>query len=269
MRPYGGFEHNLQSLRVVEELEERYLAFPGLNLTFETREGILKHCSKANALKLGDIGERFLTRHQPGLEAQLSNLADEIAYNNHDVDDGLRAGLLDVGELEHVALFHDHYRPMRKKRARMSPRVLVHEAVRQMINQVVTDLIENSAASIEEAAPADIEAVRARRKPLIGFSAGIGKEHAELKQFLGERLYRHPRVLAMTERARGIVTGLFERYLQDPRAMPAEHSAAASRMKKADQGVGRARAVADYVAGMTDRYAISAYRRLVDATLEW
>ncbi len=152
MRAWGGFEHNLQSLRVVDELEERYAGFPGLNLSFETREGILKHCSKANARALGELGERFLRRRQPGLEAQLANIADEIAYNNHDVDDGLRAGLITVEELSVVRLFRGHYVPGRAARSRMSRRVLIHETVRGMINHVVTDLIETTRRNLETAA---------------------------------------------------------------------------------------------------------------------
>ena len=269
MKPYGGFEHNLQSLRVVEELEERYLAFPGLNLTFETREGILKHCSRTHARQLGDLGERFLTRRQPGLEAQLANIADEIAYNNHDVDDGLRAGLLTVEELAEVELFREHHAPVVRGRARMSRRVLIHETVRHMINAVVTDLVETSRAHIAAAAPQSIEAVRERARPLVGFSPAAARRHRELKVFLGKRLYQHERVLGMTRRARGVLEGLFRCYMNDVKAMPQEHAQRAVSWQAGQGEAGRARAVADYVAGMTDRYAISAYRRLVDPRLDW
>ena len=273
MRPYGGFEHNLQSLRVVDELEERYLAFAGLNLSFETREGILKHCSKATARGLGDVGRRFLLRQQPGLEAQLANLADEIAYNNHDVDDGLRAGLLDVRELARVALFGRHYRAVtrlaRERRRHMSERVLIHETVRRMINEVVSDLIETSRASIAAAAPAGIDDIRARRRPLIGLSPRVTAEHLALKRFLRQKLYRHERVLAVNRRAQQILSALFACYMREPGAMPAEHRDRARAWQRRDGAAGRARAVADYLAGMTDRYAVSAYRRLIDSSLDW
>jgi dGTPase len=269
MKPWGGFEHNLQSLRVVEELEERYLAFPGLNLTFETREGILKHCSKANARQLGELGERFLRRRQPGLEAQLANIADEIAYNNHDVDDGLRAGLLTVEELSAVKLFRRHYAPVRTARARMSKRVLIHETVRRMINQVVTDLIETTRRNIEALAPACIEDVRAHAKPLVSLSRAVAAEHHELKVFLRLSLYRHERVLGMNRRAQQLLAALFDCFMNNVRAMPKEHADRALAWERASGEAGRARAVADYLAGMTDRYAVSAYRRLIDPKLEW
>jgi dGTPase len=268
MKPWGGFEHNLQSLRVVEELEARYLAFPGLNLTFETREGILKHCSKANARLLGELGERFLARRQPGLEAQLANVADEIAYNNHDVDDGLRAGLLTVGELSDVELFGRHHASLRKRKAG-TERLLVHETVRRMIDQVVTDLIETTSRNLARAAPATIDDVRSRARPLVALSAPVAAEHLELKSFLRRSLYRHERVLGRNRRAKALLTALFERYLHDVKAMPGEHARRAVSWQREFGDAGRARAVADYVAGMTDRYAVSAYRRLVDPRLDW
>ncbi|GMW06224.1 MAG: hypothetical protein AMXMBFR8_10210 [Nevskiales bacterium] len=269
MRPWGGFEHNLQSLRVVDEIEQRYLAFPGLNLTFETREGILKHCSQANAVQLGELGRRFIERRQPSLEAQLANVADEIAYSNHDMDDGLRAGLLRIVDLEEVALFRRHFSRLRAAHRRGGRRILIHETVRRMIDHVVTDLIETSRCNIAGAAAASLEAVRARRQPLIGLSGEVRREHEELKAFLRQRLYRHERVVAMNRRARSILAALFERYLDDPKAMPKEHATRALAWQRRDGQAGRARAVADYVSGMTDRYAVSAYRRLVDPHLEW
>ena len=264
MKPYGGFEHNIQSLRVVDELEEKYAGFSGLNLTFETREGILKHCSKKDARELGDVGERFLRRRQPGMEAQLANLADEIAYNHHDVDDGLRAGLLTEEELCAVALFRDHYEHVRETHGGASRRVLIHETVRRMIDEVVTDLIDNTQAALEDARPNDIEAVRDRRKPLICMGRAVDSRHRELKSFLHKSLYRHERVMLMTERARKVVTGLFECYMNDIHAMPRDHAMRARGWEENSGDAGRARSVADYVAGMTDRYAYSAYHRLVD-----
>jgi dGTPase len=263
MKPWGGFEHNLQSLRVVDELEERYAAFRGLNLSYETREGILKHCSRRNAKQLGFLGRRFLERRQPSLEAQLANVADEIAYNNHDVDDGLRAGLLTEEELASVELFGSHWQAVRAEQPRASRRVLVHETVRAMINEVVTDLVEHSRAGLERAHPQDVEAVRQRARALIGFSRRTGVRHRELKSFLHKRLYRHERVLKMTQQATAVVSALFQRFMDDVHAMPKDHAGRALDAQHSEGDAGRARAVADYVAGMTDRYALSAYARLV------
>lgn len=264
MRPYGGFEHNLQSLRVVDELEERYAAFPGLNLTFETREGILKHCSLNNAKTLGDVGERFIKRQQPSLEAQIANLADEIAYNNHDLDDGVRADLIDIADLKEVALFRMEYDRLVAAYPEVSGRRLIHEVVRRMINRVVTDLIETTAAAIAEADPSDIDAVRELPRPLVGFSEDIAAEHLELKRYLRDHVYRHYRVLRMTNKADTVVTALFETFFKRPELMPTEHYEAAHDMESQRGETGRARAVADYIAGMTDRYAISEYERLFD-----
>jgi len=261
MQDFGGFEHNLQSLRVVDELEERYAAFPGLNLTFESREGILKHCSRRNAETLGELGRRFLEKGQPSLEAQLTNLADEIAYNSHDVDDGLRSGLITVEELSEVALFHEQYGEVRMLYPALPPRRTVHEVVRRIINRQVVDLIETSARHLDEAAPTDIDAVRMQGKPLIVFSDGMHEQNLELKRFLRTRLYRHYRVHRMTAKAARTITALFSAFLDDPRLLPSEVQQQAA-MKEEQHGKdGRARVVADYIAGMTDRYAIAEYER--------
>jgi dGTPase len=268
MRDYGGFEHNLQSLRVVDELEDKYANFPGLNLCFETREGILKHCSPRNARKLGELGKRFLAGEQAGLEAQLVNLADAVAYNHHDVDDGIRAGLLTVDELCSVRLFGDQHEDVRKAYPDISERALIHETVRGMINLIVTDLLECTWSSLDEVQPANIDAVRNQPQPLVGFSDTVFEQHQALKNYLHKKLYRHERVMEMTHRADKVVAGLFDVYFSDPGSMPREHAVRAV-ADEAEQGdTGRARAVADYVAGMTDRYALSAYHRLVDASLE-
>jgi dGTPase len=264
MRDYGGFEHNLQSLRVVDELEERYAEFPGLNLTFECREGILKHCSIKNAATLGDVGERFLARTQPSLEAQLANVADEIAYNNHDVDDGLRAALVTTKELRTVALFARHHDVVAARYPDISERRLIHEVVRRMINEVVNDLIETTRARLAAAAPADVEAVRAAGAPLVGFSERIAADHLEAKRFLRERVYRHFRVVRMTTKAQRVVRELFNAYFGDIRMLPDEHREAARRLEERHGIDGRARGVADYIAGMTDRYAILEHSRLYD-----
>ncbi|MGI9308752.1 MAG: deoxyguanosinetriphosphate triphosphohydrolase [Gammaproteobacteria bacterium] len=266
MQEFGGFEHNLQSLRVVDELEEKYAAFPGLNLSFETREGILKHCSRKNARDLGEIGERFLQGLQPGMEAQLANLADAIAYNNHDVDDGLRSGLITIDELCSVPMFARNYDQARKLKSGLQGRVLIFETVRGMINYIVTDLLTNTRQALEDARPDSPGAVRELTNPLIVFSPETYAEHQALKQFLQKRLYRHPKVLAMTERAAEVVAGLFDLFMNNSGAMPAEHSFKADVWSGELGDAGRARAVCDYVAGMTDRYALSVYRELVGPT---
>jgi dGTPase len=253
MRPYGGFEHNLQSLRVVDVLEQRYAVFDGLNLTFEAREGILKHCSLKNARGLGDVGERFIRRRRPSLEAQLANLADEIAYNNHDVDDGLRSGLLNLEQLAQVKIVARHLKAVMKDHPRLAGRRLVHEMVRRMIHTLVTDLVRASAENIRKHAPDSIEAVR-QAPPLIAFSPRIQEESLALKRFLRENLYRHYRVVRMSTKARRVVSELFGAFLSDIRLLPPEFHGRAQEDAP--------RAIADYIAGMTDRYAILEHRRL-------
>ncbi|HAP25812.1 MAG TPA: deoxyguanosinetriphosphate triphosphohydrolase [Achromobacter sp.] len=251
----GGFEHNLQSLRVVDELEERYADFNGLNLCFETREGILKHCSVAHARMLGDVGERFLNRTQPSLEAQLANLADEIAYNNHDVDDGLRSGLITLDQLQEVSIFERHHAYVVDRYPGLAPRRAVAETIRRMINTLIVDLTHTSLARIRDAAPASADDVR-RSPPLAGFSDEIRREADTLKKFLFDNLYRHYRVLRMTRKARRIVRELFAAFLDDPRLLPPDYRRA--------QFNEQARAISDYIAGMTDRYAIREHKRLFD-----
>jgi dGTPase len=264
MRDYGGFEHNLQSLRVVDELEEHYASFPGLNLTFETREGILKHCSLNNARQLGELGERFIQRRQPTLEAQIANLADEIAYNNHDLDDGIRAGLITLEELKQVPLFRRQYDVVVAAYPDVNGRRLVHEIVRRMISYVVSDLIETTAAQLRAAAPANVEDVRNAPGALVKFSDGVAVEHLELKKYLREHVYRHYRVLRMTNKADAVVSSLFTTFFARPELLPTEHQQVAAQMEAKSGDAGRARAVADYIAGMTDRYAIVEHERVFD-----
>ncbi|MDH3545448.1 MAG: deoxyguanosinetriphosphate triphosphohydrolase [Gammaproteobacteria bacterium] len=262
MRDFGGFEHNLQSLRVVDELEAKYADFPGLNLMFETREGILKHCSKRNAQELGDIGDRFLRREQPGLEAQIADIADAIAYNNHDVDDGFRAGLLSLEQLREQKLFEVQCREVQRLYPGLEDRRLIYEIIRRMIGMVVTDLIETTQANIDAANPQSINDVRKASKPLVALSDEIAEQHLSLKRFLLRHLYSHEKKLEMTKRAQTIVRELFALYTTDIGKMPAEFANRASDLDEA----GRARVVADYVAGMTDRYAIAEYERLITAS---
>ena len=253
MKEFGGFEHNLQSLRVVDHLEQRYAEFDGLNLSFEVREGILKHCSIKNARLLGDVGERFLKKKQPSLEAQVANLADEIAYNNHDVDDGLRSGLITLEQLAKVRIFAEHLAKVKEKYPALNGRRLVHETVRRMIHSLVVDLCNQSQQNIINASPQNIEDVRAQ-PTLIGFSNDMGAQQLELKQFLRAKLYQHYRVNRMSTKARRIIHELFEVFIRDTALMPEEFQLRAASDK--------ARGVADYIAGMTDRYAIREHQRL-------
>ena len=258
MRDYGGFEHNLQSLRVVDLLEAKYAEFPGLNLMFETREGILKHCSAKNARALGDVGRRFLDREQPGLEAQLANVADAIAYNNHDVDDGIRAGLIGLDQLETQPLFGTQYEKVRTRYPELEDRRLVYEIIRRMIDTVVTDLVETTRHNLEDAAPASIDEVRKAGRPLVQMSEEVHEQHTALKRFLNKHLYRHEQKLAMTAKVQHVLRELFAYYMDDVNRMPAEFSRPAS----TDDDEIRARVVADYVAGMTDRFAIAEHERI-------
>lgn len=253
MKAYGGFEHNLQSLRVVDVLEERYAAFDGLNLCFETREGILKHCSPEHAAQLGELGARFRNNRRPSLEAQITNLADEIAYNNHDVDDGLRSGLLTLEQLATVPLVELHLEEVRHAYPGLSERRVVHETVRRMIGTLVTDLIRQSESNISKQDPATLEDVR-NAPALIAFSAEMIEQQRALKKFLHAHLYRHYRVMCMSAKAQRIISDLFRVFMDDSRLLPPQFQ------RQAEHD--RARAVADYIAGMTDRYAIREHRRI-------
>src|SRR3569623_921186 len=264
MKPYGGFEHNAQSLRVVDELEDKYADFRGLNLMFETREGILKHCSRARARELGDVGERFLKGGSPGLEAQLANLADEIAYNNHDIDDGLRARLLTIEAMREVPLFKRHHDEALKASKAMNAKQERHETIRRIINTLVTNQDETSRSSLRKAKPKSIEDVRERSKPLIAYSADVRAESLALKKFLYEHLYKHHQVYRVTVKAQRVVRELFAALLDDPRLLPPARFEEAKQQEKLHGKSGRARVGADYIAGMTDRFALDEHERLFD-----
>ncbi|MCC7546874.1 MAG: deoxyguanosinetriphosphate triphosphohydrolase [Burkholderiales bacterium] len=253
MREHGGFEHNLQSLRVVDALEQRYAEFDGLNLTFETREGIVKHCSRGNARELGDVGKRFLTGNSPSLEAQVTNLADEIAYNNHDVDDGLRSGVLSLDQLQEVALFDRHHRAVLERYPALTGRRLVHETVRRMIDTLVADLIRCSRDSILAHRPGSVADVRAG-PVLIAFGPELTAQQQALKEFLRRHLYRDYRVNRMMAKAKRIIRELYQAFTSEPSLLPPDY-----RQRHEREGV---RAVADYIAGMTDRYAVKEHKRL-------
>ena len=263
MAPYGGFEHNLQSLRVVDELEERYPSFNGLNLSFETREGILKHCAKRNAQAIethepNGVATRFLNGTQPSLEAQLCNLADAIAYNAHDIDDGVRSGLLTFEQLQEVSLFaryqaqtlQDHPHLTTQPQSTVNRRLL-YETIRRMLSEQVYDVIQTTRVALEQHAPSSIEAVR-QCPPLVQFGAAMHEESKALKSFLFRNLYRHPQVMATTEWAREVVRVLFQAYLNKPEEMPLAYA----------QRQDVPRAVADYLSGMTDRFATREHARL-------
>jgi len=261
MKDHGGFEHNLQSLRVVDELEERYPRYDGLNLCFETREGILKHCSRANAERLeaqepGGVGRRFLDRSQPSLEAQLCNLADEIAYNAHDIDDGVRSGLISMEQLEEVALFARFRREALAEHPDLQGRRQLYEAIRRMLSAQVYDVIAATRAGLDRAAPRSADQAR-HSGPLVAFSAGMAQQSAALKQFLLRNLYRHPQVVETTGQAKRVVRELFAAYCADPTQMQAGFAARTD----------LPRAVADYIAGMTDRFAAREHERLTGQRL--
>ena len=263
MRDHGGFEHNLQSLRVVDCLEQRYPTFDGLNLCLETREGILKRCPARVAATLeaaepGGVARRFALQQQPSLEAQLVNLADEIAYNAHDIDDGVRSGLLDLAQLDAVPLFARHCSAALAAHPHLAgqPRRLLAQALRRMLSAQVHDVTVATQARLEQHAPASADAVRAL-PPLVCFSDAMREQSTQLKRFLFAALYRHPQVVRTTERARDVVYALFGAYAAAPGQMPAEQAAA-----HGDAGM---RGVADYIAGMTDRFASREYRRLTGA----
>ena len=267
MRDHGGFEHNLQSLRVVDKLELKYPNFSGLNLTFETREGILKHCSRKNAKRLGAVGKRFLQRTQPSLEAQLTNIADEIAYNNHDIDDGLRAGLLSTIQLNQTELFNEHFTKTTSEHPEISERRKIYETIRRIINDLVTDLVNTSSKAITEQAIESIDDVRSMDKPLIQFSESMQPKNRELKSFLKKNLYQHYRVHRMSKKANKILNDLFTAFNNDIPLLPDEYRELSALAQKKHGDSGRARIVSDYIAGMTDRYAIAEHERIFNARI--
>ncbi|MGB3071105.1 MAG: deoxyguanosinetriphosphate triphosphohydrolase [Ottowia sp.] len=256
MAAHGGFEHNLQSLRVVDQLELRYPAHDGLNLTFETREGVLKHCSPANARKLeaaepDGVARRFLDGTQPSLEAQLCNLADEIAYNAHDIDDGVRSGLLTLEQVAAVPLFARYHAETLVEYPALRGRRVLFEGIRRMLSAQVYDVIAATQSAIDAAQPGSADDAR-RAGPLVRFGSEMRAQSAELKRFLFANLYRHPQVVETTTQAKHVVRELFSAYLAQPGELRAEFA----------QRPDRERAIADYIAGMTDRFAMREHERL-------
>lgn len=262
MKDHGGFDHNFQSLRVVDLLEERYAEYPGLNLTFETREGILKHCSLKNAEVLGELGRRFKHNLQPGMEAQVANIADEIAYNNHDVDDGLRSGLISIDQLRDCEIIDEHYLYVIERWPDIAGRQLSNELIRRMINNLVTDLIETSKARIQSIGIKSIDDVRNSKEIVIKLGEDTHRKHIQLKRFLGKNLYNHNKVRKMAEKSRHIVIELFNIFIHDPSLLP-DRSASTISANLADS---MESIVKDYIAGMTDRFAMMEYGRIMKLT---
>jgi dGTPase len=258
MQPYGGFEHNLQSVRIVDELEERYGGFDGLNLTFETREGILKHCSRNNAEQLGELGERFLNGTQPSLEAQLTNIADAIAYSNHDIDDGLRSRILTIEGLREIEIFARAHDAVRAQYPQLSGHREVLETVRRIISAMITDLTETTAQRIAASGVGSIADVRAAGN-LASFSDEMRQSMVDLKKYLFEHLYRQFQVMRMSRKATRMLDELFHVFMDDPRLLPPDYQV--KKNSEADN-VAQARKIADYIAGMTDRYAMKEHERI-------
>lgn len=262
MKELGGFEHNIQSLRVIDKLEQKYADFDGLNLTFETREGVLKHCAINNAKNLGDVGQRFLNKTQASLEAQLTDYSDEIAYNNHDIDDGIRYGLISIDDLLKIELFRVQYDIVNKKYPGLDDKKLIHEVIRRMINVMVVDLIDTSRENISNANLKSVADVRNHDEKIMAFSDAMNEKKLELKQFLRKNLYQHYRVHRMTKKAADVIEALFNAFMDDLKILPTEALQHCITLKDKHGDKGTARGISDYIAGMTDRYAIVEYERI-------
>ena len=255
MAHYGGFEHNAQSLRIVDVLEERYPNFKGLNLSWEVREGIVKHSPPYDR----PLAEHFEPGTAPCLEAQVVDYADEIAYNSHDIDDGLKSGLLTFEQLDSVTLWRDAYHSVRDRYPQTNQRIWRYQAIRLIIDRMVTDLIETLEKRLAEErirTPADL---RAHGRPLVGHGEALEAQRLELKRFLMANLYRHYRVMRMAEKAKRVMSDLFNAFLSEPRQLPPHILA------RQELGDSLPRVVADYIAGMTDRYVLEEHSKLFDA----
>ena len=252
MKPYGGFEHNLQSLRIVDVLENDYVDFKGLNLTFETREGILKHCSNKNARQLGEVGKRFIQKKQPSLEAQLVNFADEIAYNHHDIDDGYRSGLVTFDQLIDVPFFNEISSEVKSETPLINDKQCIKSTIRRMMNIFIMDLCQYSQDQIDSEQFKSIDEVR-HAGPVIGLSHNMSKKQQSVKQFLRNKLYLHPRVKAMTDNAQEVIQSLFVKLMQKPHLL--------NNNGKLDENE-LAIIVSDYIAGMTDRFALQTFEKI-------
>jgi dGTPase len=255
MGPHGGFEHNAQSLRIVDLLEERYATFRGLNLSWELREGIVKHSTRYDRPQVAE----FDAGKAPCLEAQIVDFADEVAYTAHDVDDGLKSGMLDPDELETVPLWRTALDEARRSAALVPVSIQRYQAVRRLIDWMVTDLVETLLGRIARERIDSLAAVRAVKPRLVEFSTAMGERHRVLKAFLSEHLYHHHRVTRMTQKADRIMTALFEVYMGEPRQLPPHVT-----RRVEEEGETMPRVIADYIAGMTDRFALEEYKKLFD-----
>ena len=264
MKEHGGFEHNLQSLRVIDKLEHKYADFRGLNLSFETREGVLKRCPKEIAKTLGPLGERFLNGGSPTLEAQLVDFADQIAYTNHDLDDGLRLGFLDLEEVRELALFSRAYDEAEKASAKLSRHALLHEANRRMITAMMEDIILATGKRIEQVQPDSPQAVRAQTERLAGFSDELRGELVPVTRLLHEKYYRHYQLARASGKVVRVIRDLFDSFMNSPKLLPMELYQRV-REKEATRGkAGRARVIADYIASLSDRHILVEYRKIFD-----
>jgi dGTPase len=271
MAPHGGFDHNAQTLRILTKLEERYAEFNGLNLTWETLEGAVKHNGPLlrDGRTLQDLPAAIVEYCQDhdlelgghaGPEAQVAALSDDIAYNNHDIDDGLRAGLFEIADLMPLPLVGEMFSLVSQKYPGLAQARLVHEAVRRVINAMVEDLLAETRRRVAEARPRSVEEVRALGRPIVGFSARMVQTDRTVKAFLYKRMYEHWHLNRSHSKARRVVVDLFELLFAEPDCLPPPWR---ERAEAADTAA-RARIVADYIAGMTDRYALDEHRRLFD-----
>ena len=259
MKDFGGFEHNIQSLRVIEKLENKYASFSGLNLCFETREGILKKCSKTRAKDLGEVGRRFIDKKQSSLEAQLTNVCDEIAYNNHDIQDGVKAKKIFIEQLETLPIFFNQMKIVLKKYPKLSGSKIINETVRLIINLLINDLIRNSNENIINKKIINSDDVRNCDSLVIGFSDEIKMLNMELKKFLYSNLYKHPDVIKMTDQANLVIENLFSAYMNDMKLIPNDYIQ--YNLLKINSGF-KERVICDYIAGMTDRFAQLEYTKI-------
>jgi len=259
MKDFGGFEHNIQSLRVIEKLENKYASFSGLNLCFETREGILKKCSKTRAKDLGEVGRRFIDKKQSSLEAQLTNVCDEIAYNNHDIQDGVKAKKIFIEQLETLPIFFNQMKIVLKKYPKLSGSKIINETVRLIINLLINDLIRNSNENIINKKIINSDDVRNCDSLVIGFSDEIKMLNMELKKFLYSNLYKHPDVIKMTDQANLVIENLFSAYMNDIKLIPNDYIQ--YNLLKINSGF-KERVICDYIAGMTDRFAQLEYTKI-------
>lgn len=277
MADYGGFDHNAQTIRIVTQLEERYAGFDGLNLTWEALEGLAKHngplvdtlinpSAPPNTVPFG-IAE-YLPQHDlelhtwPGLEAQIASLSDDIAYNNHDIDDGLRAGLFDIPDLAELPLVGEVITEVQTQHPMLERQRTIHEVVRRLINRMVRDLIEETSSRLEALAPNSPDAIRSAGRATASFSTQMQAIDRELKTFLMARMYRSAPVLGMAEQGKRVVSALFNLYIERPELLPIEWAAQVD----GTETIGTARIVADFIAGMTDRFALRAYEKYFEST---